>query len=64
MGMMYSMSDDTSKPNYLVDHSGSVVVINPDGNVIGRFKPQHIPGQIAISDTAQILADLPAIIGG
>lgn len=64
MGMMYSMSDDTSKPNYLVDHSGSVVVINPEGHVIGRFKPQHTPGQIAISDTAQILADLPAIIGG
>jgi protein SCO1/2 len=63
MGMMYSMTEDTSKPNYLVDHSGSVVLINPEGNVVGRFKPQHVPGQIAISDTAQILADLPVIVG-
>ena len=62
MGMMYSMSQSTDEPNYLVDHSGSVVVINPLGQVIGRFKPSHAPGQIAISDTEQIIADLPKVI--
>jgi protein SCO1/2 len=62
MGMMYSMSQSTDDPNYLVDHSGSVVVINPLGQVIGRFKPQHAPGQIAMSDTAQIIADMPKVI--
>ena len=62
MGMMYSMSQSTDDPNYLVDHSGSVVVINPLGQVIGRFKPNHTPGQIAISDTQQIIADMPKVI--
>ncbi|MET1218468.1 MAG: SCO family protein [Glaciecola sp.] len=62
MGMMYAMAGDTSEPNYLVDHSGSVVLINPQGQVVGRFKPQHAPGQIAISDTEQILADLPLVV--
>lgn len=62
MGMMYSMSQSTDDPNYLVDHSGSVVVINPLGQVIGRFKPKHAPGQIAMSDTAQIIADMPKVI--
>lgn len=62
MGMMYSMSQSTDDPNYLVDHSGSVVVINPLGQVIGRFKPQHAPGQIAMSDTGQIIADMPKVI--
>lgn len=63
MGMMYAMAGDTSAPNYLVDHSGSIVLINPIGQVVGRFKPEHEPGQIAISDTQQILSDLPKIVG-
>jgi len=62
MGMMYSMTESTDNPNYLVDHSASVVVINPKAQVIGRFKPQHSPGKIPISDSQQIIADLPAII--
>ena len=62
MGMMYSMTDSTDTPNYLVDHSASVVVINPQAQVIGRFKAQQQPGKIPISDTNQIIADLPAIV--
>ena len=62
MGMMYSMSESTDTPNYLVDHSASVVVINPDGNVIGRFKPKHVLGELSISDTEQIVADMPILL--
>ncbi len=62
MGMMYSIAGSTDDPNYLVDHSGSVVVINPDGNVIGRFKPQLTQGKLAISDGEQILADMPVLM--
>jgi protein SCO1/2 len=63
MGMMYSMSESTDNPNYLVDHSASIVVINPDGNVIGRFKPKHVLGQVSISDTEQIMDDMPILLG-
>ena len=62
MGMMYSLSESTDNPNYLVDHSGSIVVINPQGNVVGRFKPKHVPGQLAISDTTEILHDMPILL--
>jgi protein SCO1/2 len=62
MGMMYAISESTDNPNYLVDHSASVVVINPDGNIVGRFKPEHTPGQLAISDVDQILADMPILL--
>ena len=62
MGMMYSMTESTDNPNYLVDHSASIVVINSEAQVIGRFKPQHKPGELAISDTEQILADLPVLM--
>lgn len=62
MGMMYSIADDTSNPNYLVDHSASVVVINPQGQVMGRFKPHLEPGKIAVSDGEQILTDMPLLV--
>lgn len=61
MGMMYSMAESTDSPNYLVNHSGSVVVVNPQADVIGRFKPVAEPGQMAIADVDHILADMPAI---
>lgn len=63
MGMMYSLSESTDNPNYLVDHSASIVVINPRGNVVGRFKPKQVVGQLAISDMEQIAADVPILLG-
>ena len=62
MGMMYSMVDSTDSNDYLVDHSASVVIINPKAQVVGRFVPIYEPDRIAISDGAQILADMPVII--
>lgn len=62
MGMMYSMSGDTTQDNYLVDHSASVIVINPQGQVVGRFKPHLEPGKLAVSDGEQILADMPLLM--
>lgn len=62
MGMMYSIAGSTDDPNYLVDHSGSIAVINPDGHIIGRFKPQHVPGQLATSDAEQIKVDVPILL--
>lgn len=64
LGMMYAIADSTDNPNYLVDHSASVIVINPKAQVIGRFKPELKPGELAISDVEQILADMPAILDG
>ena len=62
MGMMYALSDSTDAPNYLVDHSASIVVINPKGQVVGRFKPVHEPGKLAVSDVDQIIQDLPVLL--
>ncbi len=62
MGMMYSMSDNMDNPNYLVDHSSSITLVNPKGQVVGRFKPQMEPGKLAISDSEQILADMPVVV--
>ena len=62
MGMMYSMSESTDNPNYLVDHSSSVVVVSPKAQVIGRFKPEFVIGKLPTSEGQKILADMPAIM--
>ena len=62
LGMMYAIAESTDNPNYLVDHSASVVLIDPEARVIGRFKPKREPGKLSISDSQQILADMPVII--
>lgn len=62
MGMMYSMSESSDNPNYLVDHSSSVVVVNPKAQVVGRFKPDFVVGKLPVSEGQKILADMPVII--
>jgi protein SCO1/2 len=62
LGMMYAIADSTDNPNYLVDHSASVVLIDPQARVTGRFKPRREPGKLSISDSQQILEDMPVII--
>ena len=62
MGMMYSMSESTDNPNYLVDHSSSVVVVSPKAQVIGRFKPEFVIGKLPTSEGQKILADMPTIM--
>ncbi|GAB3014472.1 SCO family protein [Bowmanella dokdonensis] len=63
LGMMYAMSESTDNPDYLVDHSSSLTIINPQAQVVGRFKPTLAPGQMAVVNPQQILADMPVIIG-
>lgn len=62
LGMMYAIAESTDNPNYLVDHSASVVLIDPQARVLGRFKPTRQPGRLSISDSQQILADMPVVI--
>jgi len=61
-GLMYSMSESTDQDNYLVDHSGSVILVGPAAEVIGRFKPQAQPGQLSIANPEHILSDVPVIV--
>ncbi|NCP65113.1 MAG: SCO family protein [Paraglaciecola sp.] len=61
MGMMYSMVDDTDEPNYLVDHSASVVLINPSAQVVGRFKAEFAPSKLGLSNSQKILSDMKII---
>lgn len=61
LGMLYSMSDNPDNDNYLVDHSASVVVINPKADIQAIFKPSHEVGGVGIVDIDQLKRELPVI---
>lgn len=61
LGLMYALSS-TTEQNYLVDHSASVVLINPQGQLVAMFKPPMQVGQLPVVDAEQLLADFPLVL--
>jgi protein SCO1 len=61
LGLMYALSSTTAE-DYLVDHSASVVLINPQGQLVAMFKPPMQPGELPVIDTEQLLADFPLVL--
>lgn len=66
LGLMYAITDPQSgegeTANYLVDHSASIVLINPAGNIAAIFKPQHELGQLPTIDREKLLSDFGRIV--
>lgn len=62
LGLMYSISDDMSKEDYLVNHSASIVLINPQGQIHAVFKPAIKVGQIPSVDAKILLSDFTKIV--
>ena len=61
LGLMYSVPDNDAQ-DYFVDHSASVVLIDPNGNTAAIFKPEIKLGQVPTIDTAIITADFKTLI--
>lgn len=53
LGILFARVGDDGSDNYLVDHSASVLLFDPDGDLRAIFSPPHDPGAMA--------ADLSAI---
>ena len=71
LGLMYAitepeeaMKDDhgQSVENYLVDHSASLVLINPAGNVEAIFKPEQALGQVPVIEGDKLVSDFAKIV--
>jgi len=66
MGLMYAITDgdnhghDTAE--YLVDHSASIVLINPDGLISAIFKPEQEVGQVPSIDGDKLISDFEKIV--
>ncbi|HEX5792725.1 MAG TPA: SCO family protein [Rheinheimera sp.] len=61
LGLMYALSSTTAE-DYLVDHSASVVLIDPQGQLVAMFKPPMQPGELPVIDAEQLLADFPLVL--
>ena len=60
MGLMYAIGGEGE--GYLVDHSASLVLINPDGNITAIFKPEQAVGQVPSIDSDKLLSDYQKIV--
>lgn len=60
MGLMYAISGEGD--HYLVDHSASIVLINPDGKITAIFKPEQIVGKVPSIDSDKLLSDYQKIV--
>ena len=62
LGLMYAITDDTTQDYYMVNHSASLVMTNPKGQIQAIFKPiQQDPAQIPSIDSEKLLADFKII---
>jgi len=62
LGLMYAISDKDKEESYLVDHSASIVLLNPEGKIAAIFKPQHKLGELPIISGEQLVSDFAKIV--
>jgi protein SCO1/2 len=60
MGLMYAISGE--EDNYSVDHSASLVLINPAGKIAAIFKPEQAVGEVPSIDSDKLLSDYQKIV--
>lgn len=64
LGLMYAMNDGerSDNNNYMVDHSASMVLINPKGNIVAIFKPHQVLGKLPIVEGEKLVSDFAKIV--
>jgi protein SCO1 len=60
LGLMYAINN-SDKDEYYVDHSASVVLINPNGQLEAIFKPQFIKGSPPLINIDTLIQDFKII---
>ncbi len=61
LGLSYAISSST-EPEYRVDHSASIVLLNPAGQLVAVFKPEVNAEAVPVVSKAQLLRDFPLVI--
>jgi len=71
LGLMYAITEpeldssdneSVNTQNYLVDHSASLVLINPAGKVEAIFKPKQALGEIPVIEGDKLVSDFAKIV--
>lgn len=61
LGLVYSIVEQESK-DYLIDHSASIVLINPAGKLVAVFRPQLAQGQAPKVSMPALVSDFAKIV--
>ncbi len=61
LGMVYSLVEEGTEGQYMVDHSASIALINPKGELRAIFRPEFKKGEIPKVDMDQLVKDSKAI---
>ncbi|MFY8273825.1 SCO family protein [Pseudoalteromonas sp. SSDWG2] len=61
LGLIYAITEEQTG-DYLVDHSASVVLVDPLGRIRAIFKPEYTIGSVPTINTNSLIKDLNAII--
>lgn len=61
LGLVYSIVEGDRK-DYLIDHSASIVLINPEGKLVATFRPKVAPGEVPHVDMQAMVADFARIV--
>lgn len=64
LGLMYAINDGEHEHNgmYTVDHSSSMVLINPNGQIVAIFKPNQALGLLPTVDGEKLVSDFAKIV--
>jgi len=66
VGLMYAINEpvgeDPDKNNYLVDHSSSLVLVNPQGKIAAIFRPKQALGVLPTIDGEKLVNDFAKIV--
>ena len=62
LGLIYSMTEDTSQPEYDVGHSGGIVLVNPQGALHALFQPESEVGAIPNVNMANMRSDIQTLV--
>ena len=68
LGLMYSIVDDENtdeaaqEDNYLVNHSASIALINPQGKIAALFKPEIAIGKVPSIEGDKLVSDFAKIV--
>ncbi|MEC4091566.1 SCO family protein [Pseudoalteromonas rubra] len=61
IGLIYAINN-SDQPEYYVDHSASIALVNPQAQLEAIFKPEFKAGEVPVINEAQLIADFKVIV--
>ena len=61
-GLMYAINDQLDGKPYTVDHSASMILINPKGQIAAIFQPNQVLGKIPTIEGEKLVSDFKKIV--